>query len=148
MSSGDQGDTIPAFPALPENFPFADASLVTSTKNNMRSEHHRRPSLVKKNNFTWLSVFKELFVSRTVFYFADDDDKLPEDMSISWSSSDEDSDISTVPGLDEWGYTFDHDPSEEDTFCVETVLRRTPSTDSDSSGEEEESVLVTFSTLE
>jgi len=146
LSSEDQGDFIRSFPALPRNFDLAEPSLVACTRNSIRCENHRRPSLVIKKEFSWLSVFQEFFVSKTVFHFADDE-RRPEDMTISWSTSDEDSDISTVPGLDEWNQAYDYDfPSEEDIFCVETVLRRTPSRLSP--GELEESVLVTFSALE
>lgn len=145
LSYDDQeGDIVPPFPALPANSPFADSSVVACAKSSMQGQHQRRLSV--KKNYSWTSLFKELFVSRTVFHFADDDNLL-EDMTISWSTCDEDSDLSTVPGFDDWDdYYYDENVSEEDTFCVETILRRVPT--SDSSDEEEESVLVSFSSLE
>ncbi len=69
---------------------------------------------------------------------------MPEDMTICWSLSDEDSDVSTVPGFDDdWENLSDNDESEEDTFCVETILRRVLTSDD----EDEETVLVSFSTI-
>lgn len=137
LSSEDEGDAFLQFPAILDN-----SSLVDSDSAGYK--HGQRSSLVRKE-FSWMSIFRELFISRTDFHFTQE--QRPEDLTVSWWSSDEDSDMSTVPGLeglDEWGQFCD-DPSEEDVFCVETVLQRTPSTDSP--GEEEESVLVTFSTL-
>ena len=129
------------FPALLEAIQFALHHSSFVQKSGVQS---RRPSFEKVKNDSCLSVLKEFFVSRPVIPSVEDNALLPIDTVISWSRSDEDSDISTVPCLDELCDSFDHDPSEEDTFCVETVLRRTATTDS-MTGEEEESVIVTFS---
>lgn len=145
LTSEDQDEVI-VFPGLPDSsnyYQYVDASLVA--RDNQKRQLYRRPSLVTKTQFSWMSFFKELFVSRTVFDLADDDEMCLEDMTISWSASDEDSDISSCPGLEDWGTSFDEDPSEEDTFCIETVLRRSPRPDLAS---ETESILVTWSALE
>lgn len=88
-------------------------------------------------------------MSRTVFDSCEcDDEIILGDMTIGWSTTDEDSDITASMGFDEWDNDWigeDEEPSEEDTFCVETILRRDPSHDS---SDDESSVLVTWSTIE
>lgn len=140
----DRGDrAIREYPSLPESFPFEEVDMTLVRKRNSitQSESLVKPSV---ESFSWLSVFQELFVSRTMFQFSDQHSAtMPEDMTICWSASDDDSDVSTVLECDdEWSNISDHDPSEEDTFCVETILRRVPTSD------DEETVLVTFSTIE
>lgn len=150
LASNEPEEIFPAtspFPELPASYPFVvDDETGTATRK-------RRSSLVSKNQYDyqqgWVSFFKELFVSRTVFDSCEcDDEIILGDMTIGWSTTDEDSDITASMGFDEWDNDWigeDEEPSEEDTFCVETILRRDPSHDS---SDDESSVLVTWSTIE
>lgn len=142
LSTEDDDDHIHTFLSLPDSFPFEEdnKSLVRKRNSLTQSKH----SLVKPSieSFSLLSVLQDLFASRSVFGNGEHSAIMPEDMTISWTRSDEDSDISTVPGVvHDWETLSDHDESEEDTFCVETILRRrVPASD-------EEAVLVSFSTV-
>lgn len=139
--------SIREYPSLPDSFPFeeVDMTLVRKRHSMTKSEALVNPAI---ESFSWLSVFQELFVSRTIFQFNNQHSAtMPEDMTICWSPSEHDSDVSTVLECDDdWGNLSDHDPSEEDIFCVETILRKVPTADDED--EYEETVLVTISTSE
>lgn len=144
LSAEDHDDHIHTFPSLPESFPFEKVHKSLVRKRNSLTQSNR--SLVKPSieSPSWLSVLQDLFASRSVFFGGEHSAVMPDNMTISWSPSDEDSDVSTVPGFDDdWDNMSDDDDSEEDTFCVETILRRVPTLDD----EDEEAVLVSFSTI-
>lgn len=145
-SAKHHDDHLHTFPSLPESFRFINEEIDKSLFRKRNSLTQSSQSRLKASiaSISWLTVLQDLFASRSVFLDGENSTIMPEDMTICWSLSDEDSDVSTVPGFDDdWENLSDNDESEEDTFCVETILRRVLTSDD----EDEETVLVSFSTI-